>query len=107
MAVALLIEFPGGTQEQYDKINYLLGLEKGTLNLPRGLIFHVAGPTERGWQIVDVWESRADFDRFLSEKLGAAVRAVGVMIATPKEIPVYNMFGEREPGRVEMVGTVR
>jgi hypothetical protein len=65
------MEFPGGTQGQYDRVMDKLGL-KGTENWPQGSILHVAGPTEKGWEVVDVWESRQDFDRFLTERLGRA-----------------------------------
>lgn len=106
MAIALLIEFPGGTQDQYDKIMHNLGLDKGSEDLPRGLIFHVAGPSDNGWQVIDVWESRADFDRFFAERLGAAVRLSGVVPTTPKEFPVYNLLGIRLPSHVAMIGMV-
>ena len=106
MAIALLMEFPGGTQDQYNRIMRELGMEKGSEELPRGLIFHVAGPTKDGWQVVDVWESRADFDRFVAEKLGPAIRASGVVPTTPVEFPVYNIMGLRLPATVSMIGTV-
>jgi hypothetical protein len=106
MAIALLMEFPGGTQDQYDKILHGLGMERGSQDLPRGLIFHVAGPTNNGWQVIDVWESRADFDRFVAERLGPAIRASGVVPTTPKEFPVYNLLGVRLPSRVSMIGMV-
>jgi len=106
MAIALVMEFPGGTQDNYDKLLQGLGMEKGSEDLPRGLIFHVAGPTDRGWQVVDVWESRADFDRFFAERLGPAIRLSGVVPATPREFPVYNLLGVRLPAHVSMIGTV-
>jgi hypothetical protein len=107
MAIALLMEFPGGTRDQYDKILQELGMEKGTEDLPRGLIFHVAGPSKNGWQVIDVWESRADFNRFFAEKLGPAIRLSGVVPTTPKEITVYNLAGVRLPATVGMIGTVQ
>ena len=106
MAVAMIMEFPGGTQDGYDKILQNLGMGRGSEELPRGLIFHVAGPTPNGWQVVDVWESRADFDRFFAEKLGPAIRLSGVVPATPTEFPVYNIQGVRLPAHVSMIGMV-
>jgi hypothetical protein len=107
MAIALVMEFPGGTQDNYDKILQGLGMEEGSGDLPRGLIFHVAGPSKNGWQVIDVWESRADFDRFFDEKLGPAIRLSGVVPTTPKEIPVYNLVGVRLPTTVGMIGMVQ
>ena len=106
MAIALVMELPGGTQDNYDRILQNIGMEKGAEDLPRGLIFHVAGPTENGWQVVDVWESREDFDRFFAEKLGPAIRLSGVVPATPKEFAVYNIAGIRLPAHVAMIGMV-
>jgi hypothetical protein len=106
MAIALLMEFPDATQEQYDRIMQQLGMERGSDDLPRGLIFHVAGPTDKGWQVIDVWESRADFNFFLAQRLGPAIRASGLVPTTPKEIPVYNVLGVRFPAHVSMIGMV-
>ena|SRR5688572_11284115 len=36
---------------------------------PPGLILHVAGPTDEGFRIIDVWESEASWQRFRSERL--------------------------------------
>ena len=82
MATALVMEFPKATQRQYDEVIDALGL-KDPHNLPRGLIFHVAGPTESGWEVIEVWESRAHFDRFVEQRLGAAVREVGLPAPRP------------------------
>jgi hypothetical protein len=101
MATAILIEFPKGTQRQYDEVIDALGL-KDPNNLPRGLISHVAGPTESGWEVVDVWESRADFDRFLAQRLGPAVREAGLPAPRPIEFPVYNSMGQ-----ISIAGTRR
>ena len=94
MAIALVMEFPGGTQEQYDKVMKSLGLDRSD-EPPRGALLHLAGPTDKGWEVVDVWESRADFDRFLREELGRATGEAGLTPSTPKEFPVYKILGVR------------
>ena len=91
MAIGLVMEFTGGTQKQYDKVMDILGL-KGPETWPRGIIFHVAGPTARGWEVVDVWESRADFDRFVSERLARATQEVGLPRPEPLEFPVHRIM---------------
>ena len=40
---------------------------------PQGLIVHIVQKTERGLRYVDVWESEADWDRFVEERLHPAV----------------------------------
>jgi hypothetical protein len=36
---------------------------------PRGMLVHAAGFTGNGFRIFEVWESQADFDRFVEERL--------------------------------------
>src|SRR6266566_4717285 len=62
MAVAFLQELPGATQEQYDQV-----VETLRGQTAEGRIFHVAGPIEGGWRIVDVWESQEAVNKFFQE----------------------------------------
>jgi hypothetical protein len=32
--------------------------------MPEGLLFHAAGPTDEGFRVIDVWESQADWEHF-------------------------------------------
>ena len=45
--------------------------------LPDGLILHVAGPTDEGVRVIDVWESEEAWERFRSERLDPAIAALG------------------------------
>ena len=40
---------------------------------PQGVRSRVAGPTESGWCVVEVWDSREAFDRFFADKLQRAL----------------------------------
>jgi hypothetical protein len=53
------------SREQYDKLDKELGSDK-----PEGLIVHAAGESGSGIRIIDVWESKQQFERFQSERLG-------------------------------------
>ena len=86
MAIAMLFELPGGTQEQYDAV-----LNEVGTSYP-GRQFHVAGPVEGGWRVVDVWESQEAFDRFFNEKLGKALRNVGMAQPQVTVFPVHNLL---------------
>jgi hypothetical protein len=44
--------------------------------VPDGLIVHVAGPTDSGFRIIDVWESQEAWERFRNERLRPAARRV-------------------------------
>lgn len=93
MAIGLRVKFDGGTQEQYDAINAEASVEGSP---PDGLVFHSAGPIEGGWGVIDFWESRDHFDRFLESRLGPAIAALGDRAPQSppdiKEFPVYNII---------------
>jgi hypothetical protein len=92
MAVGLRIKFDGGRQEQYEAIHSHMNIDQ---NPPDGLIFHSAGPIEGGWGVIDFWESREAFDRFLESGFGPAAQELGDRtFTTPpdiKEFPVHNI----------------
>lgn len=44
---------------------------------PAGLLVHVAGPTDEGVRIIDVWESEEAWERFRTERLEPAIAALG------------------------------
>ena len=44
---------------------------------PHGLILHLAGPTEEGFRIIAVWESKAAWQHFHVQRLGPLIAALG------------------------------
>ena len=42
---------------------YLQG-EQAEAQAPAGLLLRAAGPTDEGFRVIDIWESRADWKRF-------------------------------------------
>jgi hypothetical protein len=44
---------------------------------PSGRLVHVAGPTDEGVRIIDVWESEEAWEQFRSERLAPAMAALG------------------------------
>lgn len=34
-----------------------------------GLLVHADGPTDRGWRVVSIWDSREDFERFFDSAI--------------------------------------
>jgi hypothetical protein len=90
MAVAMLLEWPGQTQDQYEQLMKLVGLEA---NPPEGGLFHVAGPMEGGWRVVDIWESEEAFERFAEARLKPAVKQVGIPgMPEPQFYPVEGVW---------------
>ena len=43
---------------------------------PAGLILQVAGPTDEGFRMIDIWESEQAWDRFQAERLAPAIAAL-------------------------------
>ena len=57
MPVAFLFEGRGVDAEGYDTLMERLGRADVESPSPEGFIAHLAGPTDNGWRVVDVWES--------------------------------------------------
>ena len=70
MPIGLIQDFDGDAT-LYDAVLSKLDIEN---NPPAGMLVHTAGEVNGRWRIFDVWESRADFDRFFQERLGAAIQ---------------------------------
>lgn len=45
--------------------------------IPDGLILHLAGPTDEGVRIIDVWDSEASWRRFHARRMRPVVAALG------------------------------
>ncbi len=87
--VGVLIDVSGGTQEMYDKAMKDLGLTADGGDWPEGIISHIAGPSTDGWIVVDTWQSKDDFEKFVQERLGKAMQAAGMPQVEPKFFDIY------------------
>ncbi len=58
--------------EQYERIAAAIAEPA-----PRGLVVHVAGPTDEGFRMIDIWESAEAWQRFQAERLAPAIAALG------------------------------
>jgi hypothetical protein len=67
MAYAVVHHFPGGTKEQYEASLAAVHPNRGTL--PKGQIYHAAGPSSGGWTIVAVHDSKENWERFRDDIL--------------------------------------
>lgn len=88
MTIAMLVDNPAGSPELYERIRKQLGLEA-----PAGGILHVAGPSPNGgWRVIELFESEEDAGRFLKERFGPALEALGFTGPRPQPQfwPVYN-----------------
>jgi hypothetical protein len=92
MAVVIVNEMEGGTQEMYDEVNPKV-MPGG--NLPDGCQLHIASPMENGWRVITVWESEDRFQQFRDEKLIPALKEAGEGDRIAPSIsaqPVHNLI---------------
>ncbi len=86
MAYAVVHNFAGGTQAQYEAS--LAAVHPSGGGLPDGQVSHIAGPSAGGWTIVAVHESQASWERFRDDVLMPRMAAgiAGGFTAPPEEI---------------------
>jgi hypothetical protein len=98
MAEALILEFNGVGELEYEAVNKTLGIDPrtGDGDWPSGLLSHAAGTSDDGTFIVtEVWSSRADQDVFMATRLGAALAAGG--ITSPPRVRWVTLVAYSEP----------
>lgn len=87
MPVATVLEFPGITQEQYERV----GADLEDAGAPAGILYHFCGAVPGGWRVMDVWASPEAFDRFIDGMYLPAMRAAGGPEPSRREIvPLYH-----------------
>lgn len=91
----MLMEWPGVTPEEYDRVVELLDLDASPAE---GGQLHVAGFESDSLRVLDLWESQAHFERFLESRLMPAVQQAGIDRGEPivRLYDAYNYF--RNPG---------
>jgi hypothetical protein len=87
MAVGVVMQFPGGTLEQYDEVIARMGLVQGG-SMPSGGISHWVTQTDEGLRVTDVWESREQFEHFAQEQIAPITQQAG--IPGPPEMTFYD-----------------
>src|SRR5947207_3557880 len=92
LAVGIRIKLPGVTKEQFDAAHDHINQDRSS---PPGMLFHASGPVDGGWEVIDFYESRADFDAFLESRIQPGIAASGVQMQGPpdiKEFPVHEII---------------
>lgn len=92
MAIAHLTEFDVGDDRSttnYDAITERMGLDG---DRPEGLLLHCAGFTDDGrFQMFDIWASDELQQRFATERLMPAIRAVAGDGSAPDRVESYEL----------------
>jgi len=91
MPIGVIFEFPGAaSRAKYEQSVKLIlqGRRKKLADWPvKGVLAHIAGPMPGGWRVVDVWQSRAAFNRF-GKKLRPILSELGFGGVKPKIFPL-------------------
>ena len=74
--------WPGGTEDEYRTTLAAVHPDGG---LPAGQTSHVAGPTEGGFLVSVVWDSKASADAFVRGTLLPAMPVQGGLAGPPEE----------------------
>ena len=93
MAYGIVHHFPGGTKEQYEAS--IADVHPSRDVLPEGQLYHAAGPSEGGWTIIVVHESREGWEQFRDGTLMPRMQQgiEGGFTSPPQEtvFEVYNL----------------
>ena len=91
MAIVATFEVKGATASKYDEV--IRRLTEIGLRVPDGQLFHVCYGDKNSLQVIDVFESQAQFDAF-GAKLMPILQELGVE-ARPSIHEVHNIIGGR------------
>ena len=85
MSYGVVLVFEGVEDSHYWGVNERLGVNPdGTGDWPDGLLSHVATATGNGLVVTEVWASKAEQERFMGERLGAAL--AGAQVPPPAQV---------------------
>ncbi len=101
MATVMLMRWDGVTEEQYEAARNQVGWDRDVAD---GAKLHVAGFSDGGLNVLDVWESPEKFGAFQEGRLGPAVQEIG--IEGEPDVSFYPMHACFAPalGGAETVG---
>lgn len=84
--ICRIYDVPGATLEQYDEVDQKVGSDR-----PEGAHLHVAGMTDDGLKVIEVWDSEEHIDRFMEEGLGEALEEAQVPEPNVTQFEVHKL----------------
>ena len=86
--------FPNGTKENYEAVMAAMNAPHGVV-IPKGQLFHAAGPAPGGWLIVAIHDSKESWERFRDQTLMPRMKQgiEGGLVGPPEEtaFEVHNL----------------
>jgi hypothetical protein len=93
MTVVTTLDVIGLTPTEYRAVLDELGVETRP---EAGIYLHLTTPTDFGFRIVEIWDEKAGFDRFVEQRLAPATKAVDMQRDTKITVmPLHNLFAPR------------
>jgi len=107
MAHGVVHFFAGGTKEQYEAS--IAAVHPNGRTLPKGQVYHAAGPSEGGWTVVAVHDSKASWERFRDDILMPRLKegVKGGFTSPPQEqsFEVYNLQQQAVESGIQRVAS--
>lgn len=75
MATVMTMHWPEVTREQYETARREINWEG---DVPDGAKFHVAWFAPDGFRVLDLWDSQAQFEAFVQQRLMPGVQKIGI-----------------------------
>jgi len=75
VATVMLMRWEGVTDDQYEQARERVGWDR---DVPDGAKLHLAGFSDGGLNVTDVWESAEAFGAFNDQRLAPAVQEIGI-----------------------------
>ena len=93
MTVVSTLDVHGLTAQEYRAVMDELGVE----TRPEGGIYlHLTAPTDFGFRVVEIWDEKEGFDRFVEQRLAPAGKSIGLnREMTISVTPLHNFFAPR------------
>ena len=93
MTVVSTLDVTDLTAPEYRAVMDELGVERR----PEGGIYlHLTTPIDAGFRVVEIWDEKENFDRFVERRLVPANQAIGLDHATEITVtPLHNLFAPR------------
>lgn len=84
--ICRIYDVPGVTVDQYDQVNQQLGSEK-----PEGVHVHIAGKSDDGLRVIEVWDSTEHVDRYMESGLAQALQEAQIPEPKITEFEVHKL----------------
>ena len=93
MLFVTTLDVTGLTPAEYRAVLDQMGVESKPA---AGIFLHLTTPTDAGYRIVEIWDSKEGFEEFLETRLGPASKAIDLNRKTEISItPLHNFFAPR------------